>query len=157
MDRYAVCQYASIRAHHSGGRLRSGVARALYRVFPAPDVTFYLAVDPEVAYERIRLRGIDQETLEYLQDADAAYRSLPEFPSFVVVDANGSPDTVTAALLAYLVPPAQADPDAAGSPADAAAARAAVPAVVPDVLPAVVPRRRARRRRRRAPAAQALP
>jgi thymidylate kinase len=140
MDRYAVCQYASIRSHHSGGGWER-VARALYRVFPAPDVTFYLAVDPEVAYERIRLRGIDQETLEYLQDADAAYRSLPEFPSFVVVDANGSPDTVTAALLAYLVPPAQADPDAAGSPADVppAAAPAAVPAVVPDVLPAVVP------------------
>jgi dTMP kinase len=117
MDRYAVCQYASIRAHHGGGGWER-TARALYRVFPAPDVTFYLAVDPEVAYERIRLRGIDQETLEYLQEADAAYRSLPEFPSFVVVDANGSPDTVTATLLAHLVPPAQADPDGAGSPAD---------------------------------------
>jgi dTMP kinase len=104
-------------------------------VFPAPDVTFYLAVDPEVAYERIRLRGIDQETLEYLQEADAAYRSLPEFPSFVVVDANGSPDTVTAALLAHLVPPAQADPDVPGSPADIAAG---LPADIAAGLPADV-------------------
>ena len=118
MDRYAVCQYASIRAHHGGGGWERA-ARALYRVFPAPDVTFYLAVDPEVAHERIRLRGIDQESLTYLVAADAAYRSLPEFPTFVVVDANSMPDEVTAALLAHLVPPVSADPaspDAVAAP-----------------------------------------
>ena len=136
-------QYASIRAHHGGGGWERA-ARALYRVFPAPDVTFYLAVDPEVAYERIRLRGIDQETLEYLQDADAAYRSLPEFPSFVEIDANGSPDTVTAALLAYLVPPAPADPagsavDPAGSAVDRAGSAADVPAAVPPAVGQALP------------------
>jgi len=123
MDRYAVCQYASIRAHHGHGGRWERVARVVYRVFPAPDVTFYLAVDADIAYERIHLRGIDQESLTYLVAADAAYRSLPEFPTFVVVDANGMPDEVTAALLAHLVPPVSADPASPpGSAVDAPAA-----------------------------------
>ena len=70
-------------------------------------MTFLLAVDPAVAYERIELRGIDHETLGYLPPPTAAYRSLPEYPGFVVVDANGTPDKVAAALLAHLVPPAR--------------------------------------------------
>ena len=94
-------------------------------------MTFLLAVDPEMAYQRIEARGNDHEELAYLSAADAAYRSLPEYADFVVVDANGSPDEVTAALLAHLVPPA-GRPAAAGSPrtcrrpaAPAAARRAA--------------------------------
>lgn len=103
MDRYAVCQYASIRAHGGGDRWER-LARRLYRVFPAPDVTFLLAVDPERAYERIAARGTDHERLTYLLAADAAYAGLPERASFVTIDADGTPDDVSRAIAAHLAP-----------------------------------------------------
>ncbi|WP_043721772.1 thymidylate kinase [Micromonospora gifhornensis] len=85
MDRYAVCQYASLRAH--GGRRWERLVRAAYRIFPQPQVTFLMAVDPAEAYRRIERRGTDQESLTYLAAADHAYRTLPEYPTFVVIDA----------------------------------------------------------------------
>lgn len=98
MDRYAVCQYASLRARSASERR----ARIAYRLFPRPDVTFLLAVDPAVAYDRIEARGYDHEEMSYLRTASAAYRSLPEHSEFVVIDANGTPDEVSAALHAEL-------------------------------------------------------
>lgn len=98
MDRYAYCQYASMRvrsAHRSAERR----ARLAYRLFPRPDLTLYLAVDPVEAYARIEARGTDHEELAYLEAVDAAYRSLPEWPDFVVIDANGTPDEVAARIL----------------------------------------------------------
>jgi dTMP kinase len=77
MDRYAVCQYASLRArgaHPAAER----TARLAYRLFPRPDVTFLLTVDPATAHDRIEARGYDSETMAYLGAAAAAYRSLPE-------------------------------------------------------------------------------
>jgi len=98
MDRYAFCQYASLRARSASERR----ARMAYRLFPRPDVTFLLAVDPAVAYDRIEARGYDHEEMSYLRAASAAYRSLPEHSEFVVIDANGTPDEVSAALHAEL-------------------------------------------------------
>ncbi|WP_199515430.1 dTMP kinase [Nucisporomicrobium flavum] len=111
MDRYAVCQYASIRAHAENPRPErinraERRARLAYRVFPRPDVTFLLDVDPEVAYDRIERRGYDHEEMSYLRAAAAAYRALPEYADFVVIDANVSPEQVQAALLAHLCAPA---------------------------------------------------
>ncbi|MEU4419385.1 AAA family ATPase [Actinoplanes sp. NPDC024001] len=101
MDRYAVCQYASLRAR--GARpAAERRARLAYRLFPRPDVTILLAVDPEVAHERIERRGYDHESMDYLRAAVKAYESLPEYPTFVVVDANGTPDQVSAAIRAAL-------------------------------------------------------
>jgi dTMP kinase len=107
MDRYAVCQYASIRAHAKNPRPErlnraERRARLAYRVFPSPDVTFLLAVDPAVAYDRIERRGYDHEEMSYLHAATAAYEALPEHAGFVVVDANGTPEQVQQALLAHL-------------------------------------------------------
>src|SRR5918998_6267743 len=100
MDRYAVCQYASLRAR--GARpAAERRARLAYRFFPQPDVTFLLAVDPAIAYDRIEARGYDHEQVSYLTAAAAAYRSLPEYPRFVVIDANGTPDEVAAAIRAH--------------------------------------------------------
>ncbi|RZU52439.1 thymidylate kinase [Krasilnikovia cinnamomea] len=101
MDRYAVCQYASLRARGCGPRAERR-ARLAYRLFPKPDVTFLLAVDPAVAYDRIEARGYDHEEMAFLRAAAAAYRSLPEHDDFVVVDANRSPAEVAAALSAAL-------------------------------------------------------
>jgi dTMP kinase len=97
MDRYSWCQYASVRAH--GGR-RERLARRLYRVFPAPDLTCFLAVPPLRAYARVEARGTDHEDLGYLAAADAAYRSLPEFDRFVIIDASRDLDRVQADLRA---------------------------------------------------------
>lgn len=132
MDRYAVCQYASIRAH-SGRPARSRpsaaerLVRLAYRVFPDPDITFLLAVDPAVAYQRIEARGSDHETLAFLTAATAAYRSLPEYPGFVVIDANRGPDEVAAAIRAHLVDPTAVDPRPRVAPPGAGAV--AAPAV----------------------------
>jgi dTMP kinase len=101
MDRYAVCQYASLRAR--GARpAAERRARLAYRLFPRPYVTFLLAVDPEVAHQRIEARGYDHEEMDFLYAATAAYRSLPEYPGFVVIDANGTPDQVAGAIMTHL-------------------------------------------------------
>jgi thymidylate kinase len=109
MDRYAVCQYASIRAH-GGGRWLERFARLAYRVFPPPDVTFLLSVEPSEAYRRIETRGTDHESLSYLAAGAAAYRSLPECRGFVIVDANGTPEQVARTIHACLLPWLPASP-----------------------------------------------
>lgn len=117
MDRYSACQYASIRAH--GGQRWERLARAGYRIFPAPQVTFLLAVDPAEAYRRIERRGTDHESMRWLAAAATAYRTLPEYPTFVVVDAGGSPDEVSRRIRAHLTEwlPTDDDPPAsAGTP-----------------------------------------
>jgi dTMP kinase len=95
MDRYSYCQYAVMRVRADGGER---FARTLYSVFPRPDVVCFLAVAPDRAQRRIKLRGIDSESLSYLAAADAAYRSLPESDSFTVIDADGPTATVEASL-----------------------------------------------------------
>ncbi|MET7820096.1 dTMP kinase [Micromonospora zamorensis] len=100
MDRYSACQYASIRAH--GGQRWERFARAGYRLFPTPQVTFLLAVDPAEAYRRIEERGTDHETMGWLTAADTAYRALPEYPSFVLVDAGRTAEEVTEQIQAHL-------------------------------------------------------
>ncbi len=109
MDRYAVCQYASLRAHGAAPAAERR-ARLFYRPFPKPDVTILLAVDPQVAHDRIEARGYDHETLDYLSAAQAAYRSLPEYPDMIEIDANGTPAEVTAAIRAALGVPLRQPP-----------------------------------------------
>ncbi|MEH0842879.1 thymidylate kinase [Micromonospora sp. CPCC 205711] len=131
MDRYAACQYASIRAH--GGHRWERLARAGYRIFPPPQVTFLLTVDPAEAYRRIERRGDDHETMGWLTAADTAYRALPEYPSFVLVDAGGSAEEVAGRIRARLadwLPAADATP-----PVDVMPAVDVAPAV--DVTPVV--------------------
>ncbi|HEY7273720.1 MAG TPA: thymidylate kinase, partial [Actinoplanes sp.] len=112
MDRYAVCQYASLRVRGASPAAERR-ARLAYRLFPPPDVTVLLAVDPEVAYERIEARGYDHEELSYLRAAAAAYRSLPEYRDFVVVDANGTAAEVAARIRTALLPSPTTSPTAA--------------------------------------------
>ncbi|MFI5840231.1 dTMP kinase [Catenuloplanes sp. NPDC051500] len=104
MDRYSYCQYASIRTQLGHGRFSERVARFAYGLFPAPDLTLLLVVSPGSAYRRIEARGTDHETIEYLTRASAAYASLPEHESFVLIDGDGTEDEVAAAILAQLRP-----------------------------------------------------
>ncbi|WP_433533618.1 dTMP kinase [Micromonospora sp. CA-263727] len=100
MDRYAACQYASLRAH--GGRRWERLVRAGYRLFPRPQVTFLLTVEPAEAYRRIERRGTDQESLGYLAAADLAYRTLPEYPTFVLIDADRPAEEVARQIHGHL-------------------------------------------------------
>jgi dTMP kinase len=100
MDRYAVCQFASIRALR-GSRMAEWVARRAYSLFPRPDLTFFLAIDPAEAVRRIDRRGEDHESEEFLAASAAAYRSLPEFGSFAIIDASGTPDEVAAQIAGH--------------------------------------------------------
>jgi dTMP kinase len=95
MDRYAVCQYAVMRARGDGGEPR---VRAKFRRFPQPDIVVFFAVPPADAVERVALRGKDREELAHLVAYDAAYRALPEFATFEVLDASRSIDEVQAEL-----------------------------------------------------------
>jgi dTMP kinase len=149
MDRYAACQYASLRAHAAAPRPeRRGaaerLARLAYAVFPAPDITFVLAVDPAVAYDRIESRGYDHETMEYLHAASAAYRALPDYADFVVINANAAPDDVAAEIRVHLAPWLPADtPTTVPTPAPelvpATAPAPARPVWPPALLPAPAP------------------
>ncbi|MGC4893053.1 dTMP kinase [Micromonospora sp. DT31] len=100
MDRWSACQYASIRAH--GGQRWERLARVGYRIFPAPQVTFLITLDPAEAYRRIERRGTDHESMRWLTAAATAYRTLPEYASFVVVDGSGPPDEVSRRIRAHL-------------------------------------------------------
>ncbi|GGM18968.1 hypothetical protein GCM10012279_41640 [Micromonospora yangpuensis] len=126
MDRYAACQYVSTRVH--GGQRWERLARISYRVFPPPTVTFLLALDPDEAYRRIERRGTDHESMAYLSAVDLAYRTLPEYPAFVVVDAGRPTDEVARQIQAHLAgwlpgpavvpgPAAVSDPPAVPGPA----------------------------------------
>ncbi|MBB2948051.1 dTMP kinase [Actinoplanes lutulentus] len=130
MDRYAYCQYASLRAR-GAKPVAERRARLAYRLFPAPDVTFLLAVDPAAAQLRIDRRGYDHEEMDYLRAADAAYRSLPEFPAFVVIDANGTPDEVAAEIQRELKVRMAARPVVVPAPRHRPATRTLVLAAAP--------------------------
>lgn len=98
-DRHLWCQLALRKVRG----LRAGVVLPwLLRVLPQPDLVVYLEVDPGVAVERISSRATDEETLEFLTELDAAYRSLSEFPRFVAIDGNGSSEEAAAAMLALV-------------------------------------------------------
>lgn len=96
MDRYAVCQYASLRSHDAARW--EWLARIAYRVFPRPDVTFLLWLPPAEAQRRVEARGTDRESLEYLVRSAAAYRSFAESAGFVVIDARGDAAQVAAMI-----------------------------------------------------------
>ncbi|MFG3302645.1 dTMP kinase [Micromonospora chersina] len=95
LDRWTWCQEVVMAARGDRGR---GAVRAAYAIFPRPAVVCFLATSPEVAQRRVAARGIDTEELAHLRALDAAYRALPDFPSFVLLDGDADPDGVAAAL-----------------------------------------------------------
>ncbi|PZF88161.1 dTMP kinase [Micromonospora deserti] len=95
LDRWTWCQYVIMAARGDRGRR---AVRAAYAIFPRPTVVCFLATSPEVARRRVLARGIDTEELGHLRALDGAYRALPEFGSFLVIDGDRDPDEVAAAL-----------------------------------------------------------
>ncbi|WP_017200691.1 AAA family ATPase [Arthrobacter sp. M2012083] len=93
MDRHLYCQLALRQA---SGLQRGRLLPWLLKRLPASDLHLHFDTDPTIAHERVTARGTDQETVADLRAFRDAYRSLPEFDEFVVVDANGEPDQVMA-------------------------------------------------------------
>ncbi|MEU4792553.1 thymidylate kinase [Micromonospora tulbaghiae] len=99
LDRWTWCQDVIMAARGDRGRR---VMRAAYAVFPRPAVVCFLATSPEVARLRVAARGIDTEEPAHLRALDAAYRALPDFGTFTVLDGDRAPAEVAAALDAAL-------------------------------------------------------
>lgn len=94
-DRHLQCQLALRQVRGlSPGKLLPW----LLGVLPQPDLVVYLSVDPNTAQARITSRNTDEETLEFLTALDAAYRELPGFTGYTLVDADGTAAEVAAAL-----------------------------------------------------------
>lgn len=98
-DRHLQCQLA---LRHVRGLPPGTLLPWLLQVLPRPDLVVYLSVDPGTARARIASRNTDDETLEFLTALDAAYRQLPSFGQYTLVDANGTGAETAAALLSKL-------------------------------------------------------
>lgn len=85
---------------------------ALNAPFPAPDLTIFLDLDPEVSLSRVRARGEPAErfeALERLAEVRARYEEamtilLERGERVARIDAAGSPDAVEAAVRAAVGP-----------------------------------------------------
>lgn len=96
MDRYLYCQLALRRAR---GLPRGRLLPLLIRLLPAPDLVFYFTIHPDLAHARITSRAADIETLEHLKAFDDAYSQLPEFLSFVMIDATQTTEQMVQDML----------------------------------------------------------
>lgn len=102
-DRYADSTYAYQGARLEGSR-RDPVAwlQELSAPFVVPpDVTYFLAVPPDLGLARIegRSRKVRFEELAFLRRVDANYRQLARDPRFVTLDATRDADAVAGDVL----------------------------------------------------------
>jgi dTMP kinase len=84
MDRHLYCQLA---LRGTKGIPRGRFLPWLLAVLPSPDAVIHLDIEPHEAHRRIVARGTDAETLEDLVAFRDAYLALPEYRSFIKVDA----------------------------------------------------------------------
>ncbi|MEV7190826.1 hypothetical protein AB0N81_03325 [Streptomyces sp. NPDC093510] len=91
VDRYKYAQFALARTFETGNE---PLLRRLFSAFPEPDLVFFLDVEPGVAAERVRTRGVDTNTTEFLAGFRDAFHRLPEYETFHVIDASRSADDV---------------------------------------------------------------
>jgi dTMP kinase len=99
MDRHCHCQLALREMH---GLPRGRFLPFLIRTLPQPDLIIHLDVEPQKAHARVLARGTDAERLEDLESLNDAYQSLPEFPGFIRIPANGPPAEVLARVQAAI-------------------------------------------------------
>jgi dTMP kinase len=95
MDRHLYCQLALRTAK---GLPRGGVLPWLLSRLPAPDAVVHLDIEPALARRRITARGTDTETLADLAALHGAYRSLPEYQDFFLLDSSQPPAAVLDSL-----------------------------------------------------------
>ncbi|HEX8510791.1 MAG TPA: dTMP kinase [Propionibacteriaceae bacterium] len=96
MDRHLYCTLA-LRA--ARGLSRGRLLPWLLRRLPQPDLVVFFDISPRQALARIKRRGTDEESLQFLEAFSAAYRALPEYSTFVPVAADGTSTETTDQLL----------------------------------------------------------
>ncbi|WP_411374496.1 thymidylate kinase [Arthrobacter sp. MPF02] len=84
MDRHLYCQLA---LRNTKGLPRGRFLPWLLSALPRPAAVVHLELDPAEAHRRITARGTDAETLQDLTAFRDGYRNLPEYESFIKVDA----------------------------------------------------------------------
>lgn len=100
MDRHLHCQLAlRVVRELPRGRLLPWLLRHLR----SPDVVAFFDIAPAEARTRITTRGIDEESLQYLEAFRSAYRALPEYAGFAVIDAGGTATETTDRLMQLIV------------------------------------------------------
>ncbi|MEU3036782.1 dTMP kinase [Streptomyces griseoaurantiacus] len=95
-DRYTYCHYATERLTGGGGE---ALLRALHRHIPEPDLAVFIDADPGTAARRTEERGHGVETVETLRAYRDAYREMPEFAGFTVIDGDAPPEVVHRAVV----------------------------------------------------------
>ncbi|WP_329161487.1 AAA family ATPase [Streptomyces anulatus] len=91
VDRYIYTHLALALAHKT---TNDSLLRRLFGVFPSPDLVFFVDVDPGVAADRVRERGRDVDSLDFLTRLRDGYISLPEMRHFHVLNGGAAPETV---------------------------------------------------------------
>ncbi|GAA2357025.1 thymidylate kinase [Catellatospora methionotrophica] len=108
VDRYLYTHLALAVAH---GTTNVDLLRRLFGVFPEPDIVLFADVDPQVAADRVRRRGRDLDSLDFLTRLRAGYLSLPEARRFHLLPGAADPAEVLDAAwraVAPLIPAASA-------------------------------------------------
>lgn len=91
VDRHLVCQLVLRRVRGlPQGRFLPGLAAALL----GESTVVVLDVPAEIAYERIRARGEDLESLDFLRATRAAYLGFAGVHGWRVVDATGTTESI---------------------------------------------------------------
>ena len=105
-DRYADSTYAYQGARLAGTRERpmEWLAEISAPFVATPDVTYFLAVPPEVGLQRIsgRTKKVRFEERSFLAAVDANYRQLAKSPRFVTLEATRPAEAVAADVAADL-------------------------------------------------------
>jgi len=88
MDRHLYCQLVlrHVRGHKSGALLPW-----LARQSTENATVILLDIDPDLAFQRIKARAEDEESLEYLQAARIEYLRLAKLHGWLVLDASVPP------------------------------------------------------------------
>jgi dTMP kinase len=95
MDRHLVCQLVLRRVRGlPEGRFLPRVAPALLEAH----IVVVLDVPAEIAYERIRARGEDLESLDFLRASRAVYLEFARARGWRVVDATGTTESITSRI-----------------------------------------------------------
>lgn len=97
-DRFTLDE--EIYTHLKTGTRDTRLTCAAKTIETIPDMTFFLKIDPKVAFERIGTRGLERDWKESLEALEAASALYHEYyvkgliPNCTVIDANKPEDTV---------------------------------------------------------------
>jgi dTMP kinase len=101
VDRYLYTHLALAAVHETANADR---LRRLFGVFPAPDVVMFIDVPPALAVDRVRKRGRDANSLDFLTRLREGFLALPEMQRFHVLDGTADPAVVAERAWQLVVP-----------------------------------------------------